>query len=117
MALCEQPKQDFFCNIWDSHEDHSDHRKNRFLVDVTSNELAQIMGFDSIYSMEAGLSLRYAEAILTVGADINVHKMYRALEVDRNRKKRLNDLAMALHKVGDDVTSINGALDNPLETS
>ena len=78
------------------------------LIEASSDELAKIMGFAG----ESYLKDRGRE--LTVGREIKVASLYRALEVSRGRKTEIATLAEQLRKAAGRVDSINQALAEPI---
>lgn len=81
---------------------------DRFIVEATSSELAQIMGFAGTYH------LKDRAHQLAVGRDVQVTPLYQALEVSRERKEEIAGLAEELRKAADRVDSINNALASPI---
>lgn len=80
---------------------------NRFLVDASADELAQIMGFNSAYSLKDPNKP-------DIGKEIKVSPLFRALEVSRERKAEIASLADQLRKAAGRVDSINQALAEPI---
>lgn len=80
---------------------------NGFLIEATSDELAQIMGFGSHYSLKEGNKLE-------INKVIQVTPLWRALTVSRERKAEITALAIQLRKTADRVDTINQALAEPI---
>lgn len=78
-----------------------------FLVEASSNDLAQLMGFASAYNLKDGDKL-------AVGKKIEVSPLYQALQVSRARKDEIAELANKLRAVAGRVDSINQALAAPI---
>jgi len=80
----------------------------RFLVEATSEELAQIMGFRSEYS------IKDEHRKPRIGSEIQITKLWSALSVERERVDEIRNQANALRKTADKLDSINAALDCPI---
>ena len=83
-------------------------RDDVFIVEARGDELAQVMGHNSAYA------LKDRTAQLAIGVDIKVSPLYQALQVSRQRKAEITQLAEALRKVAGRVDSINQALAEPI---
>lgn len=77
----------------------------KFLVEATADELAQVMG----HSWGSTIKDR-----LTIGADVKITRLYQALQVERTRQDRVTKLANDLRQVAKEVDTINAALDCPI---
>lgn len=80
----------------------------RFLVEATSTELAQVMGFNSTYE------LKERDNTFHVGRDVQVSQLWSALAVTRGRQKEVAELAERMRKLADRVDSVNKALAAPI---
>jgi len=80
---------------------------DRFLVEATGNDLAQVMGFHSTYGLKDADKL-------AVGKEIKVSPLYQALQASRERKGELAELANKLRSAAGRVDSINQALAAPI---
>jgi predicted P-loop ATPase/GTPase len=82
--------------------------EGRFLVEATSDELAQVMGFHSDYYIKDDIKKP------RVGCEILVTKLWAALTVERGRVDEIRNQANALRKTADRLDTINAALDCPI---
>lgn len=80
---------------------------NRFIVEMTEYEIANVAGFDYPSEMKDRNKP-------DVGSEVQVSKLFAALSVERKRRAEIEGLAASLRKVADRVDSINAALDCPI---
>ena len=80
-------------------------RPNEFLVQMTDLEIARVLGFGFVSEVKPSLS---------VGQEIKVADLWRALEISRERHDELAKMATQLRTAATRVDSINAALSNPI---
>lgn len=79
-----------------------------FIVTASEDEMAKIAGYGSMYEIKSDCDKP------TVGREVQVSELWRALKVSRERKADIATLAESLRKVAGRVDSINQALAAPI---
>ena len=80
---------------------------DRFLVEATNYELANVMGYGYPSELKN-------ESRLAVGKEIPVSKLWQALSITRSREEEVAKLAEGLRKLADRVDGVNATLAAPI---